>query len=347
MKKFLTWFFLLSKRQLNNIFFIIILSIMPLLAFYVKDLDNIDVSIDIGLYDADNTTLSCELTNSFSSSLGVINYNIYTNEDALKEAILQGEVQCGYIINKGFSDSINKSITTDLLTILQKPNSSIVLVSNELIFSDIFEIEGYYELLKDINDSNIFSNITEEDISNLKDNYHTYLSNGETFRFNFGSTKGTYVSSNSINALDYIKTPIRALGSILVFMAALSGGFTYLKDKQNGFKSYMCIFDISIPVFFCGICGILSTYIAKINGPIIKEAAIMIIYSFLVIAFVFLLTHFISNMTLYCSTIPIFAIGSLVCCPVFFNIASFVPAMKVVSLCFAPTYYIYLSNLIL
>ncbi len=346
MKKFLTWFYYLSKRQLKSVFFLIILLILPISALFLQKLENVSASVNIGIYDDDNSTLSKELEKELLSIDGIIHYSKFTSKSELESAILRGNVQCGYVLCKDFENKISNNDRSNLIETISKPNSSILLLSNELLFANVFEVQGYYEILDDIKNVNIFSNLSDEDYNSLKENYYVYLHNGETFNFTFDSTNGAYIAGDSINALSYIKTPIRVLGAVMIFMAALAGGYTYLKDKKSGFKNAVCFLDISIPVLFCSIVAIISSYMANINDSLIKEIIVMLGYSIIVVLFVFLLTRLIKNSSIYCSTIPIFAIGSLVCCPVFFNLASFIPAMKVISLFFMPTYYVYLYNLI-
>lgn len=348
MKRFFTWFYYLSKRQLKNIFFLFILILIPLCALGLKEFSNsLEAAITMGIVDSDNTGLSYELLESLSETNGVVRFVTYQNTTDMSNDILNGKIQCGYEILKGFEEKLTKNHTNNLIEVYATPESPIAILSNELMFAKVFEKTGYYKFIEDIESSNVFSNITEDDYIALKKNYETNLTNGRTFNFNYSSTNGKYIASGNIDVLSYIKTPIRGIIAVFIFIAGLSGGFTFLKDKKNNVTNTMCIFDVTIPVLFAAISGTFAIFLAGINDSIIKETIAMISYSLLVVLFVLLLTKIIKNNVAYCSTIPVFSLGSLVCCPIFVNLATFLPVINLVKLLFMPTYYFLISDILL
>lgn len=345
MKRFFTWLWLLSKRQLKSIFFLIILLLIPICGLLLKQVsDSMEASVFIGIADSDKTPLSEKFTDNLNKTKGIINFVIYTDTDKMSEDILSGNLQCGYEILESFETRLSKNIYSDLLEVYSSPNSPVILLSNEIMFSKVFAELGYYTFIDDMTDSNVFTNISDEDLVALQQAYEKELKGGETFSFNYSSINGKYVSSGNIDVLDYIKTPIRGIVAVFIFMAGLAGGFTYLKDKNNGVKVKMCVFDIAIPVLFSTASGFASILLAGINEAILKEAIALICYSLVVILFVYILSKLISNNAIYCSTIPIFALGSLVCCPIFVNLKTFIPLMKLIQLLFMPTYYFMIFN---
>ena len=345
MKRFITWTFYLSKRQLMNIFFIIILLIMPIASILLINVaTSYEASISIGILDENNTSLSKKLVSNLTSANSIISYNIYTNEEQLISDVTSGKIQCGYIIVENFDTRIESGSTAKLLKLVSTPDNSIALLSNELLFSKVFEEMGYYSLMEEIKDANIFEDLNNEDYLAIRNDYDTFTSSGKTFNFNYTSNSGTYVTSNNINVLSYITTPIRGLVALCIFMGALAGGFTYLKDKRHGFKSVMCVYDILVPVVLTSISGVVSLMITNITKSLVTETLTIVLYDIVVILFVFLLSHMIRSFAVYCSTIPIFAIGSLVCSPIFINLATFFPVVKVIRIFFMPTHYYNILN---
>ena len=132
MKKFLTWFYYLSKRQLKSVFFLIILLILPISALFLQKLESVSASVNVGIYDDDNSTLSKELEKELLSIDGIIHYSKFTSKSELESAILKGNVQCGYVLCKDFENKISNNDSSNLIETISKPNSSIVLLSNEL-----------------------------------------------------------------------------------------------------------------------------------------------------------------------------------------------------------------------
>ena len=164
MKRFFTWFYYLSKRQLKNIFFVLVLLLIPLCSIMLKSFGNsLKASLAIGIVDLDKTSLSDDLVNSLNTTdeNSVVTFKVYDNTSDMDNDILSGKIQCGYSILSGFQDKVSKSSLKNLIDVHSKPDSSIILLSNELLFTYIFREAGYYTLIKDMEDSNIFNNIKE------------------------------------------------------------------------------------------------------------------------------------------------------------------------------------------
>lgn len=349
MKQFFTWFYYLSKRQLKNIFFILVLLLIPVSALILKSYSSsLTVSLSIGVIDLDKTMLSKELVLSLNTTdkNSVVVFTVYDDIETMDKDILAGKIQCGYSILPGFEAKVSQNSLKGLIDVHSKPDSSIVLLSNELFFTYVFKEAGYYTLTKDMENSNIFYNISDEYYEQLRAGYTQYLEAGRTFHFNYSQTDGTYISSNNIDILDFIKTPVRGVVAVFIFISGLAGGFTFLKDSKNKITNKLCIFDIGIPVFFSAVSGLISIFIIGINKGILKETVITACYCTIVILFVFLLTRLVKNNISYCSTIPVFSLGSIICCPIFINLKTFLPIINILQYLFMPTYYFMLLDII-
>ena len=347
MKKFFVWFYYLSKRQIKNIFFLLMLLILPVLGLYInKTASSFNINVAIGVYDDDKSNLSLKFIDNLKSLDGIVNFIEYPSEDSLENAVLKGEIQCGYSLMKNFEKKLKNASYNNLISVTKTPEGSIAALSNELMFSKLFTDLGYYTMINDLDNSNVFSNVSDEELDTLKENYYSNMTNGRTFHFNYSTANGVFIASGNIDALTYIETPIRGIISIFIFISALAGGFTYLKDKKNAFKHTLHLYDIMIPVFFSTISCIATLITCGIFGNIMTELCTIILYSAVVILFVYILSSIINNSAIYCSTIPIFSLGSIVCCPVFFNLSNLLPFMKVVQLFFMPTYYFLFSGVI-
>lgn len=345
MKRFFTWLYYLSKRQLLNIFFVIILLSMPLCALMLKHFATaVDASITIGILDENKTELSETFIESLNTNDDIINYIEYYNRADLEADIISKDIQCGYIIVNNFDSQLKKASVSKLIELVSTPENSIALLSNEILFSKLFKQLGYYTLLDEIDNVNVFEGLTDSDYNAIRKEYDSFMESDRVFNFRYSTINGTYVASDNLNVLSYITTPIRGLVALLIFLGALTGGFTYLKDKKNGLGVSIQIYDIIIPVFFTSISGIFSLYIAQINKSLLVETLSIFLYDIIVILFVLTLLKIINNSTIFCSTIPVFSIGSLVCCPIFINLATFFPIVKVIQLLFMPTYYYFLFN---
>lgn len=348
MKRFIIWFYYLSKRQLKNIFFLFVLLLIPISALTLKlSGSSLNATIAIGITDLDKSSLSEEFISSLSSydNDHVVSFIVYDNISNMNNDVLAGKIQCGYSVLPGFQDNISDSRLKNLIDVHSKPDNSMVLLSNELLFTYVFKEAGYYTLIRDMENANIFGNISDEDYNRLKNDYLSNLSNDRTFSFNYSQTNGTYISSNNINILNYIQTPVRGIIALFIFISGLAGGFTFLKDSKNKVTNRLCIFDIGIPVIFASISGTIALFIVGTDKSIPKEIITMVCYSLLVILFVILITKLLRNNITYCSAIPVFSLGSLFCCPIFINLKTFLPVINILQYLFMPTYYFILCDI--
>lgn len=348
MKKFFVWFYYLSKRQFKNIFFLLILLLLPMIGLYAnKAASSFSVTISIGIYDDDKSIVSSQFISHLKteSTNSIVEFVEYKDSDSLESAVLEGKVQCGYTLEKGFEKKLTNSQYSKLITVSKKPEGSIAALSNELMFSKLFKDLGYYTMIKDLDNSNVFTNVSDEELNTLKSNYYSIMDSDRTFHFNYSTSNGVFIASGNMDAHAYIETPARGIIAIFIFISGLAGGFTYLKDKKNLFGRTLHVCDIMIPVFFSTISGGICLLACGIFRNIFSEISTLILYAIIVTLFVYILTIVLKHPTIYCSTIPIFSLGSIVCCPVFFNLANILPFMKAVQMFFIPTYYFLVSNL--
>jgi len=95
-----------------------------------------------------------------------------------------------------------------------------------------------------------------------------------------------------------------------------------------------------IPTLLFAISSLLTIYLANVQVSLWVELKSMILYILLIIVFCSLLSYIIRKSSLMISLIPIFIIGSLVLCPVFINIATFLPVANILNKLFLPYYYL-------
>lgn len=132
MKKTLTWFFILSKRQLKNIFFAATIVLLPIIMIVLSYAAKNNIfKYNVGIYDGDETTMSNELINRLIDDNGVIHFTKYSSLESLDKDILTGKINGGYIIKSGYERKIKKSMYRSLISVKTTPNSSIISLCSE------------------------------------------------------------------------------------------------------------------------------------------------------------------------------------------------------------------------
>lgn len=351
MKKIVLWSFLLCKRQLKNFVLLAFLIALPLCVFIInhipKALENGTPRIGIVLLDTDTTSVST--ANSLMSDTSVLGFYMSNSIEELYKNIENGDTDCGYVFSKDITKQLDSQSYKGCITLIKSSSQFISSISNEVVFSALFRIYGKTIATNYINSSSLFSSIKTSAIKMAEEKYDYYVNGAATFYIDFEtlSSNGTTDTLSSIE-VETSSFPIRGILSILIFIAGLFGCIQWLKDSENGvfapmsysFQHISRILYIIIPTGLFAISSLITIYLAGIQLSFWIELKSMVLYILLIIVFGLLLSYIIRKSTLLISLIPVFIIGSLVLCPVFINIGTFLPVANILNKLFLPYYYL-------
>ena len=351
MKKISLWFFLLVKRQLKNIVLLIFLIGLPLCAFIIthipKALESGTPRIGIVLLDMD--PISVSTANALISDTSVLEFYTCDSAEALYKSIENGDTDCGYIFSKDLTAQLDNKSYKGCITLIKNSSEFISSLSNEILFSALFRVYGKNIATNYISGSSLFSSIKASAIKMSNEKYDYYVNGAATFHIDF-DTLSTDGDTSSLNAIQVEKSsfPIRGILAILIFIAGLFGCVQWLKDSENGvfapmsysFQRISRILYIIIPTLLFAISSLITIYLANVQVAPWIELKSMFFYILLIIVFCSLLSYIVRKSTLLISLIPIFIIGSLVLCPIFINMAAFLPITNILNKLFLPYYYL-------
>lgn len=343
MKKTLIWCGILSKRQIKRPSMIAILLCMVILAISMRIMSkDVSASISVGFVTTEESIEDTLLMHN-----GLIHFKQYDTREKLISAIKSGSIQCGYIIKDDFYDSLKKGDNKKLIELIDTPDNIASLLSNLVMLATIMDTTACDLLIDDVLTQDFFTNITEDDIKILKEYYEKYSSNDSTFSFDYNALYDDYKGSTAtINIFQYLVTPVVGIVAIFIYIISLTGGLSWYKDKNSNIyanipltkRPALKLLIISIPTIIAMLAGYLSLIVAGICNNYLYELFKLIIYSLLCIAVTYILSSLL-NEHIYCGLIPVFILGSIICCPIFFNLANIIPAMKYLQNIFLPTYY--------
>lgn len=339
MKKIFTWLLLMTKRQLKHISTIIILVGMLIAVISISFLPTtIQPAIHVGYYIDKNNPHYLELSDSLDTHDGCLIFTVYDDIEELEALVISGTLQAGYVFNEDLA-KVSTFRTAD--------NASAIL-SDVVILAMIMEQTADDMLVKDILRQSFFADMTDEDVKRIYDIYETYATNGSTFAFDYRALYDAYEgSTRNMDISSYITTPVRGIIATFIFIATLAAGAnSYIDEASHIYANIplrrrpaLRLLNLSIPAILSGIIGFIGILLVGISNNIFYEVYALLAYTGLCIAFCFLLT-FILNKYIYLSLIPVFILGSIVCCPIFFNLGNIIPAMKIIQQMFLPTYYV-------
>jgi len=358
MKKIFLWLFMLFKRTIKKPVFLIISLITPIIAIGLTVMsENADVHVNIGIYSEDSSDFTSEIIDTLCNRDKIYTFIPTDSREELIRLTENGTVTCGYIFPENFEEKLHSAFSSNsssnIIELIIPVNSSVPAISNEIFYSAVIRTYAYALLVDDIEAINTFKKLDKNLLNEkLSSYYNHYLNGDETFSFEYNvDTDGI---PKKFNIYDYIKSPLRGIAAIIVFLTALCGGFVWDKDNKKGVfgllgtkvRLILGYFDILIPTLISGIIASTTLFCVGISINPGKEITAMLLYILATSLFAFLLKTILADINVYTGTIPLFVMGSLVFCPVFINISTFIPMFRIIKPFFIPNLYFELIRLI-
>lgn len=359
---FLTLCVMLVKRLIKNPIFVISLLAIPILAFTLNTTSDTDESIlKIGLYaeDAKENTLASYIIDEFAKNEEkTFSFKKYTSKEKLKKDILKDNLTCGIILCENleislleFSDGVYKNEKSKNCPVILMhrdvyTHSANLTLCKEAFFSKIYNY--YSEAVMLVFAKNTL-NLSPEELQKLRALRadQDVIENFFDFKYANG-VKNEILSSDVVKS--YLLLPLRGLICTLILLCGLCGGILYLHDEEQGFfknvrykRKYLYnLAYVSVPTMLSAIIGLFGIFLGDISEGTIKEIATMAMYSFVVMLVCFLIIKITKSLNLYVSILPLYIISNIIICPIFINIADYLPIFKYIRY-FLPVYYGLLS----
>ena len=357
-KLFLTLSFMLFKRLFKNPIFVISLISIPVLACALaKSADTDESVLKIGLYaeDRENNHLAKRIIEEFTKqNEKTFTFAEYKSKDKMERAILTDKITCGITFEKDLEAALfeysngtyqNEPTNNCPLSITYRDvyeKSANLILCKEAFFSKIYDVYSEAVMLVFAKDK---INVNDEGIKKLRElrNEQDVIENFFTFTYANGE-KNTILSGE--DTISYLLLPLRGLIFSLILLCGMCGGILYLHDEERGFFKNVkyqnrYIYNIAyvfVPTTFASICGFIGLYIGEVADSPLSEIRLMFLFAVMVMAICTIFIHLTRSLNLYVSILPLYIISNIIICPVFINIADFLPIFKYIRL-FLPVYY--------
>lgn len=346
----MTRFLLLCKRQLMQPSFCLLCLLLPITCLSIHNLEeNSQSSLSVGLYTepSNSASDSAFLTNVFTkltSDNGSIVFQIFTEKDAMLEQTARNELDCAYSFDEDLYTKLLQQKEKNSITCYTSPSTIMDALSREVLFAALFQQLGKDIAVQYMKDSGIFEDSQIELVSKL---YHRYQTGNKVFSLEYqylNSTKTSALSKQSSPSA--ASMPIRGFIAVLLLVSGLTGGITWLYDKECKL-SVSAVCSIFIPLFFMSLSAIFTLFLTKEAHSLGKEFIICSLYLLFIIIFVRLLLQFIKNPTILTVSVPVLTLGSLIFCPIFVNLSTLMPFFQIMEKLFPPYYYLLLCRYII
>lgn len=335
MKMLFVWFGLWCKRIFKRPLFLFTLLLMPVMVFFLQSfVKKNDAMVRVALTadtKSPDKTATKLLTQMKSLSNSSISFYICKDEQTLRHDVATQKANCGYILPANMKECI-KSYTQNhksFITAIRGTSEISSKLVDEIVVSKIYQPIAY-EILKNFIDKKTNSNTDTAYLSSL---FNKYDSNDLLFQFEYadGSTNTILNKSNA----NYMLMPMRGIMALLVLLACLTGALLWYTDVQKGVlvqmnsrqKALSKTLSLLVPGFFAGITGLFTIKIAGISEDVLSEIPAMLCYILSCMALTNLLRNLCKRQDFFLAIIPVITIATLILCPIFINVSTFIPAL--------------------
>lgn len=350
MKKIGLWCWLLTKRQLKNVFFLFILLLIPLTAFVTARVDGFHETEEtrVALYARDDDELAGNTINDLLKDTDCYIFYQCASEEELMKAVKTGEAECGYIFAENITNRVAKEKYKNNIIQVKKTGSFIADSVNETVFSSFFKFFTREMMMNYVKNNEKFAQMDPEGFVQLDGTYDYYLNGNGTFHVEFKMLgDGTDFLETEIIEAEDMTFPLRNIMAVLVMLGAVLGVLNWQMDKEAGVFAPMKYDFVRIsrplyaviPTVLLAVCALCSMAAAQTMDFYGREFAVMAGYVILLTAAGVLATYVIRKSTWVVSALPVLIIGSLILCPVFIDLSVYIPALKYAQKLFLPYYY--------
>lgn len=271
---------------------------------------------------------------------GMFEFIAFDSIDEMINQVEKGELECAYLIPINLYDDLFNGEKKNRAMVFTSPSTTLSKVATEAIYSMLYTgisrqaLTDYF-----FSRSAIAKNLEfPQDVSAIEEIYHTFLTNGSTFDFEYVNAPEDFQPANVSIAL----SPLRGLFALLILLAALVGAFDFYKEAENPIfaRKKVRLAYIMVPTIFCGIDAVICLAFTSFFQNVFYEIAAMMLYCALCIIFTIILTNIIKKQAIYYACLPIFLFACLLLSPILFDFSAFLPVLKPLSYLFIPTYYL-------
>lgn len=235
----------------------------------IKVEHNAQAQIKVGVYDE-----SGDFTNLFREYNGLVQFELYENEENVQEAVQKGKVECGYILPKALVQDMIVQKANREIVVYQDADAVMVSVVNEIVFERVFRQVS----LKWFTDYLIQNNVVGEQKINTKhleeeveNRLNEEILSGTTFRFEMQrfDIDDQITQSDTIDFTENKRTfyPIYLVAAIAVVLCTIQGILQVMIDvKQQNFYRQNRFVVSAITLLYPVLIGIFCAFLILINS---------------------------------------------------------------------------------
>lgn len=324
------WFILIAKMLMCSPLMLALLIAMPLGAGIVSLVSGDEADdtyrVRAAVYAEGNDMIAQTATDNLCVLSGLVDYYRVSDSEDVYRAVSDGDAAFGYIFPDNLKGMLDAKSYDGCIRVVTGDASYMLRAANELVFKEMFRVYAPEIAENYVNERAEFSRVKERAEVLIRQNYEGYGNNKEISYFQFevldtapGETKQMETAG--------VTFPLRGVLGVLVMVAAMAGGTLYCRDKRKGIMTALgtgmrlvgAVLYTAVPAILFAISAELALYISgAASYP--QELLKMFVYIIILVVINSILSVILPDENVYAGAIPVFAVASLVFCPIFYNI---------------------------
>ncbi len=366
-KQYWIWICLLMKRLCRQPVYVILAVMVPLSGYAVGILEGSGNRTAQVAVCAQDGTWSEEIIMLLSEQEAdnALQFVFCDDRKEVERLVATKEADCGFVISAQIEEKVRDGAWKKSITAYVTDSSSITGIAKEQLAGVIFRLysETCYE--------EYMGRISEEAAAYAVKAYEEHLADDSTFAFRYlydDSISQTGADTNVGNDITVKPAifPIKGVFAVLIFVGGMCGMLEYERDrKEQRFlrmapNALTYLVDIWAPTLFLSTAVALCLWIndgirfcggEMTPGRILtvwnfgmwgKQVGNLLIYQGIIILYCMILRIMLRRAETIAAVIPLLALGSLVCAPVFIRLSTYLPVFAVLEKLFPVSYYLLL-----
>ena len=354
MKRYLTWYKIILKQLFRKADFVVPLLLIAAAVYGVSHISfSADQSAKIGFFAAASEESAENSRGVSSSSLaerllqeeGALSFVPFDSEDALKRAVQDGSVRCGFVLPPVMEDAPAQ------ITLLLTEASGESSLAKETVYMDYLDLlskDTLYDIAR--NEEFYVPGNEEERYEYIKERYAFHRGSDDVFHLIYETVDSRKAAASE----DSFLFP-GMVGLFILIVMMLNAQALFSEERVELNKKITVQNKIGFQILELQAAGIPLSVAAAIlwmierNGSfssLLLGFAVSFLYSVFCALWIFLYLQFFRNSLQYNSVLPITLLFNLLICPVVFDASTFFPALKYVQYLFPVTWYCRLAALI-
>lgn len=338
MEKYVIWYALLSRARMKKLtFWLMLLGMAGVVLLIGKSVLPQNTNTKIGIYCEDDDFLETMLQN-LEKNESIFSFEKMESEEELKKVVISGQLECGFLIDDNIERKMERGSLEEAVICYRSSFSNKTEVAKETFFAAFFEC--YSEILLKNSASELIGEEGQEALETLLTANQEYLDGKDVF----------YIEKEVVGEAQSVKTdekeivfPVRGTIGLFIFMTVLLIYGEGIQTEKNSFRKYLPGSQKVIFSFLDCMAGAMAEIafgivLMKVMN-VAENIGIEIIMLLFLVTFSFvwscLLGIFLKKEDTYMGWMFGVLLLNAVVCPVFFDMAEYIPAVKMLR-CFLP-----------